>query len=215
MKLRSTNVLKVHRKSTISYFASLFAPSGPRQFRILSAILWDARIANFKTSLTLALFALCTSNAAFAACWQNEIDPALNLIFSSEKAYNQTVADWQSEKPKAPSIFQLAIAYNIYQSEKNNSLKLGSDKRAHCYMGCRIAQGTSVKTAIYSGWKKEDQDIRDCDMNSRYEPLDYDATELGALASETIANSQSACAKYCTDNVLFAPMFFDLDTPDL
>jgi hypothetical protein len=144
---------------------------------------------------------LQTQNVQAAACWQSEIDPQTNQIFADQATYDAVVKDWKAFKPDTPSITQQLKAYNIYKAEKDVALSLGSDKRAHCHLGCRIAQGASVKTGIYAGWKKEDDDISDCKIDTHFDELDYAATELGVKASTTLENSQAACAKYCTDNL--------------
>lgn len=134
-------------------------------------------------------------------CFQDEINPETNLIYENQASYNKDVDFWKSEKPPTPSLVALGVAYLIYKSELSEALKLGYDKREHCYMGCRIAQGTSINTAIYVGWKKESRDLNDCDASTDFDPLDFAATEVGARAATSIEYSQAACSKFCADNI--------------
>ncbi len=153
-----------------------------------------------KKTRMIVLF-LCVEASMAAACWQTEIDPQTNQVFTDEATYKAVVDEWKSVQPATPSVFQQLSAYNIYKAEKDKALSLGSDKRAHCHLGCRITQGTSVKTGIYAGWRKENDDISDCKIDTHFDELDYVATELGVNAAGRIENSQAACAKFCTDNL--------------
>ncbi len=156
---------------------------------------------NFKNICVSVGFLLSVESVLAAACWQAEIDPQTHQVFNDEQTYQSVVSDWKSAKPATPSIFQQLSAYNIYKAERDNALALGTDKRAHCYLGCRIAQGASIKTGIYAGWKKEDDDLTDCKVDTHFDELDYVATELGVNASTKIENSQTACAQFCTSNL--------------
>lgn len=73
---------------------------------------------------------------------------------------------------------------------------MGSDKLAHCYIGCRISQETNYHTADYVGWLKEDRDISDCRGQSYFDEEDYRATVRGAQFGESQPDAPS-CERAC------------------
>ncbi len=145
----------------------------------------------------LCLISLCISHLSFAqdSCWQNEIHP-INVTPYTQAEWENAITQWQTQKPSAPLITDLFKAHKTYKNELSTAQKLGNDKRKHCYIGCRIAQDTSLEVATYVGWMKELEDLQDCDKNTFFEPLDMQATTDGALASTNLT-SQKGCYKYC------------------
>jgi uncharacterized protein YozE (UPF0346 family) len=139
---------------------------------------------------------LSTSAMAANECFTQEINPKTNKAYTSAADYIQDRSDWAAKAPESPNMFSLAKAYAIYKSEKEASLKIGNDKHAHCYMGCRISQGTSYRVAEYVGWLKEDRDIKDCNKNSHFDEADYEATTTGAHLGESQVDAEG-CVALC------------------
>ena len=94
----------------------------------------------------------------------------------------------------------LMKAYNVYTKEKKIADSLKNDKKAHCYMGCRIAQEVNFKTAEYVGWMKEDQDIRDCKASTHFDEADFVATVKGAELAQSALDGK-ACFSSCQKSV--------------
>lgn len=95
-----------------------------------------------------------------------------------------------------PGPIDLMRAYSLYKKEKAQAEKLGNDKRAHCFLGCRISQHTDYHTADYVGWLKEDRDISDCNPRSHFDEEDYRATVRGAQIGES-QNEAATCIQAC------------------
>ncbi len=106
------------------------------------------------------------------------------------------IQKWMSIQPPMPSFFDLYKAKKIIDAEQKTALKLGNDKRAHCYLGCRISDDIDYQTADYVGWQKEFNDATDCNPNTRFDKADYVATLVGAKKSKQ-KNIKSSCATYC------------------
>ena len=95
------------------------------------------------------------------------------------------------------SIVSLQSPSNL-QKELSTAQTLKNDKKKHCYIGCRIAQDTSVEISIYVGWLKESDDIQDCNKKTFFEPLDFESTLDGAEFAET-SSSPMSCLEFCQD----------------
>jgi hypothetical protein len=127
-------------------------------------------------------------------CYQNEYNYKSKKKFTDNNEYKVEQDWWNSKKPNTPSLYELFIAYNIFEKEKKTALALKSDKQAHCYIGCRISQSTSYAVADYTGWLKEDQDLKDCKTSTHYDEDDYLATLQGAHFGE---NDSADCLQLC------------------
>jgi hypothetical protein len=152
-----------------------------------------------KVFLTFILFLITSS--AFAAdksCYKQEFNPDTLKVFSHVEDYNSALQDWQAREPQHPGLVKLAAAYAIYRSEKqsNEALARIKDKRAHCYVGCRISQELDYRTAEYVGWYKEIKDIKDCNPESHFDPADFDATIDGAHMGQSQVGA-AACLQAC------------------
>lgn len=122
---------------------------------------------------------------AAEACFSQEESPETLKPFTSVEEYNSVVQEWKYREPRSPGLVALARAYAVYSSEKAVTAKITGDKRAHCYVGCRISQEVDYRTAEYVGWYKEDKDIKDCNKNSHFDIADFDATADGAQLGQS------------------------------
>lgn len=127
-------------------------------------------------------------------CWTKEANPTTGQPYSSHSEWDNEVQSWKQKQPVQLNIFQLARAYAIYKNEHATANGFKNDKLAHCYIGCRISQTVSYKTAIFLAWYKEHLDLTDCELNSHFEYKDYDATLIGAHAGK---NKSTECASAC------------------
>jgi|GEM_PF-1336547 hypothetical protein len=144
-------------------------------------------------------FTALLSVQAFAVegeCFRSEINPKTQKVYTSEKVYQADIDQWQTRAPESPGMAALMKAYNIFTKEKKIADSLKNDKKAHCYIGCRISQDVNFKTAEYVGWMKEDQDIRDCKAGTHFDELDLIATIKGAEFGQTAADAK-ACLTSC------------------
>lgn len=143
---------------------------------------------------------MMTSVAGAAeACFTQEFNPATNKPFASQEDYNSALQEWEFRAPTNPGIFALARAYSVYNKEKTTAQQITYDKRAHCYVGCRISQEVDFRTAEYVGWLKEDRDIKDCNKNSHFDPADFDATVAGAQLGQSQVDA-AGCMAACKQN---------------
>lgn len=154
----------------------------------------------FLSALFLILLDLPAAQAQVevSACYKNEYNDRTKKVFTSSDEYNETLYNWYFNAPPQANPLALIKAYKLYKIEEANSVKLGNDKRAHCYIGCRIAQVVNFKTADYVGWIKEESDLRDCNLNTRFEEKDYLATRRGAEIGEQ-QSDPAICRTVCKD----------------
>ena len=148
--------------------------------------------------VTIFLSILVLGAPVWAAdCFLSEINPHTKKIYASEKVYSADIEKWQTKMPENPGMPALVQAYAIYSKEKPAADALKSDKKAHCFIGCRISQELDFKVASYVGWFKEDQDVRDCNKKTHFDPADFIATLKGAQAGQS-ATDAKACLSACT-----------------
>jgi len=143
--------------------------------------------------LFLTLFSFAIASAA-PACYTQENDPQTKRPYQNE-------AQWQADRealwqkaPASPSLLQLYRGYQVARlasAEKG----LGSDKRKHCYVGCRIAAEVSFQVAEYAGYYKEDKDLTDCNPRTQFDFNDINATVIGAEIAAR--NPGRADQEYC------------------
>ncbi|MGZ3780993.1 MAG: hypothetical protein ACXVCY_10125 [Pseudobdellovibrionaceae bacterium] len=126
-----------------------------------------------------------------------ETDSRTGTYFQSEEDYQKELERWALQNPGMPSPLSLVKAYSVYSKEKSKAVAISkkSDKKAHCYVGCRISQVTNYDTANYVGWLKEERDLKDCDPKTHYDEEDYRATLKGAQIGE---NHSADCLQACT-----------------
>ncbi|WP_295900000.1 hypothetical protein [uncultured Bdellovibrio sp.] len=145
----------------------------------------------------ILILSLISSPAlADSLCYQSEGNPRTGKAFATDQDYQEELSRWRSQAPSTPNPFSLLKAYNVYSSEKAFANSMKSDKRAHCYMGCRISQSTNYKTADYVGWLKEERDLKDCNRNTHYDEEDYVATLRGATFGESQKDAKG-CLQAC------------------
>jgi hypothetical protein len=150
--------------------------------------------------LSLLLSALSATSAfaepaadRSARCWQDE-------GFPTEADYRRELERWSAKGMGSPPLSQQLRAWEIYRREGKMALDhYRNDKKAHCYMGCRIAQEADYRTAEWAGWKKEYRDLSDCDARSRFEVADYDATLTGAMYGLG-TDSARECLEFCASD---------------
>lgn len=111
----------------------------------------------------------------------------------------QQMNAWKAVRPDMPGFTDLLKAKKIIDAEKSYSLKLGNDKRAHCYLGCRISEDVNFETADFVAWQKEYNDATDCNQNTHFEIADYDATIKGARRGSSKKLVKIRTKKLCTD----------------
>jgi hypothetical protein len=113
--------------------------------------------------------------------------------------------EWIEIQPPLPAMSHLRKAKEVIDTEQDYALTLGTDKRAHCYMGCRISEDVNFETAKFAAWQKEYNDATDCDPETHFEVADYDATIDGALkgaANLQKLKAQKICTDYCVKTYL-------------
>jgi hypothetical protein len=135
------------------------------------------------------LISACATAAQKPVCWQQEVEIIPNTKYTSEEKYDSDLYSWEHEQPSTPNIFALFSAYQVYKKERPTALKM-QDKVAHCYIGCRISEEVNVKSAVFAAWKKELDDLTDCNPRTRFEVLDFEATVDGA-------HQAHECESYC------------------
>lgn len=112
----------------------------------------------------------------------------------------QQFTEWKAIKPLTPGLALLLKAKKIVDAEQDYALQLGTDKTAHCYLGCRISENVNFETAKFSAWQKEYNDATDCNPNTYFDVSDYDATIVGAIfGSQPKQKLRNKCASYCQD----------------
>lgn len=110
----------------------------------------------------------------------------------------QQFEEWKAIKPRTPGVALLLKAKKIVDVEKDYSLQLGTDKTAHCYLGCRISEDVTFEVAKFSAWQKEYNDATDCNSNTYFDISDYEATLVGAeYGAQVNPRIRNQCASYC------------------
>jgi hypothetical protein len=142
-----------------------------------------------------------SSQVSFATgqCWRSELNPYTNAKFADENTYAYLLQSWLEDEPELPWITQLYTGWRTAKAASQESKRFKSDKRMHCYVGCRIAQETNSDVAQYAGWTKEYKDLTDCDINTRFEYDDQDATVLGGAIGDG-TQGKNICLNSCPEN---------------
>ncbi|MEN9722777.1 MAG: hypothetical protein RJB38_763 [Pseudomonadota bacterium] len=110
----------------------------------------------------------------FVPCFQAE-------GFLTIEHWNQTREQWQRQQPRIPSPRMALRGWRVVREWSDFAIhSLPSDKGAHCYLGCRIAQVADLTTARYAAWEKERRDLSDCQSKTHFEEADFTATMRGA-----------------------------------
>lgn len=144
-----------------------------------------------------ALFILISPTHAQEACWEQETNPYSKAIYTEEQ-WHEHLENWETQAPPSPGLWSLFQAHQTYKKELSTAQKLKNDKKKHCYIGCRIAQDTSLEVSIYVGWLKESDDIQDCDKKTFFEPLDFESTVDGAEQA-AVSSEPAFCYEFCQD----------------
>lgn len=150
-----------------------------------------------KILLSIILSLATTSALAADDCYLHETNPVTKKVFASQAEYNSAVLEWKYREPQSPGLVALARAYAVYSKERAVAEKMTRDKRAHCYMGCRISQDLDYRTAEYVAWYKEEKDIKDCKKGTHFEHADFDATVEGAQMGQSQVDA-AGCMQACT-----------------
>ncbi|MBL7545738.1 MAG: hypothetical protein JNL11_18100 [Bdellovibrionaceae bacterium] len=148
----------------------------------------------------IALFFLSTLRA-FAAddlCWTKEEDPNSKQPYASLHIWQHERSHWLRFQKSQYNIIELVKAYQVYKQERDRANAFRDDKLAHCFIGCRVSQTTSLRTARYIGWLKEARDLTDCKIETHFEIADYEATVKGAMFGE---NKKVNCEQACKTNL--------------
>lgn len=149
-------------------------------------------------SLAIVVVSLGAGANAAPSCWKREFNPSTGAKYSSAETWNRDVEAWERTEPEeVPTTAALGAAYIIYRMARSEAEALGTDKTAHCFIGCRIARYVGPETANYVGWLKEMEDVTDCHGDTHFDPEDHVATHWG-LSQVTLPEScQEICvAKY-------------------
>ncbi len=133
--------------------------------------------------------------AAADMCWERERNPYSEATYTEVEWYDHTQA-WNALQPEEPSLLSLFWAHQTYKQELDTAKTLKNDKRKHCYIGCRIAQDTSLEVSTYVGWLKESEDLADCNRKTLFETLDYQSTIDGAQQGSLVSEPQE-CYDFC------------------
>jgi hypothetical protein len=151
----------------------------------------------------VALIALFFPILAFADtppgdCYRHEIDPHTGRFYQNRTQWEADRVELWKSAPPAPSFFRRWQGYKVAMVESPNSHGIGSDKRKHCYVGCRIAAVVGPDVAEYAAYYKEDKDILDCSSQTHFDLMDIKATMAGALLA-TIPEKSDAnfCRTEC------------------
>ena len=128
-------------------------------------------------------------------CWEQERNPYSKATYTEAEWQEHTQA-WDERQPEEPSLLSLFWAHQTYKQELETANTLKNDKRKHCYIGCRIAQDTSLEVSTYVGWLKESEDLSDCNRKTLFETLDYQSTIEGAEQGSLVSEPQE-CYDFC------------------
>lgn len=135
------------------------------------------------------------SAQAVEQCWKRESNPSSGKTFISEESWQESLGNWEQKEPETSSLLSLFVGNEVAKRSRKTARKLGSDKRAHCYTGCRISRTVDLETAIYAGWYKEHKDLTDCLKSSHFDPADYDATVVGGELGLEPGSCKTKCRK--------------------
>lgn len=167
------------------------------------------RVSNFKAILLLSAFVLVAPFAQAQAegeevpCYQKEIDPQTKRVYQNEAQWNVDQKKLSDATPRMPNFLRLKWGWDLSRIEIKKTKGIGSDKRKHCYVGCRIGYDIGHDVAVYAGYYKEADDITDCNIKTHFDLKDIDATILGADIAKKCAeestkeNPKQADEEYC------------------
>lgn len=130
-------------------------------------------------------------------CWILERTNSNTSAFSSFTQWDSEKQSWMSCRPKSVAPYYLLSAYKIFKRDKSIALSIGTDKQAHCYLGCKMAKEINFETARYVAWLKEYYDLIDCDSSTHFEPNDFAATVYGARQGVSLKNK--SCEDLCSN----------------
>lgn len=150
-----------------------------------------------KVTLIALFFPIC----AFAGegdpdCFAKEIDYHTGRRYQNRQQWDADRELLAKSSPKMPAnVVRVFRGYRVGKIESVNSKGIGSDKRQHCYVGCRIADEEGFEVAEFAAYYKENKDIEDCNPKTHYDQTDIAATLLGAKVA--LKAPVRADAAYC------------------
>ena len=153
----------------------------------------------FKVTLVALFFPIFAFADTHAGdCYQHEIDPHTRRIYQNRAQWEADRTDLWKSAPSAPSFYRRWQGYKVAMAESPNSRGIGSDKRQHCYVGCRIAAVVGPDVAEYAAYYKEDKDILDCNPKTHFDLTDIKATMAGAALAKIPEKSDGEfCRAQC------------------
>jgi hypothetical protein len=135
----------------------------------------------FKAALIALFFPILSfADTSKGDCYRNEIDPHTRRFYENRAQWEADRAELWRLAPSAPSFYRRWQGYKVAMAESVSSRGIGSDKRKHCYVGCRIAAQVGADVAEYAAYYKEDKDILDCNPQTHFDLTDITATMAGA-----------------------------------
>jgi hypothetical protein len=159
---------------------------------------------SFVLRLTISIGGLIVGAGASAQssgsdCFLSEIDPSTKKVYQNKAQWDADLKGIWDSAPISRNPFLLFRGYEVSIVESRNAKGIGSDKRKHCYVGCRIAEEVGYDIAIYAGIYKEDLDLTDCKISTRFDRSDLLATLVGAgIAKESPGRADAAfCRSQC------------------
>lgn len=139
---------------------------------------------------------LSVAHAHGPQCFENEVNPRTQQRYESAAQWQSDVDAWEQRGRGFAGPLNLFWSFTSYVREKKQAESFGSDKAAHCYIGCVIARSTRAEVADYIGWLKEQQDLVDCDPETHFEEADAVATSWGGMLE---ARSREECQAQCVE----------------
>lgn len=139
---------------------------------------------------------LSVAQAEGLQCFENEVNPKTQQRYETEVQWQSDLDAWEQRGRGLAGPLNLFWSFTSYIREKKQAESFGSDKAAHCYIGCVIARSTRAEVADYVGWLKEQKDLSDCDPETHFEEADAVATSWGGALE---ARSREECQVRCIE----------------
>ncbi|MBL7688822.1 MAG: hypothetical protein JNJ49_12375 [Bdellovibrionaceae bacterium] len=147
-------------------------------------------------AVTFGISVLSVAHAHGPQCFENEVNPQTHQRYETAAQWQSDVDAWEQRGRGFAGPLNLFWSFTSYVREKKQAESFGSDKAAHCYIGCVIARSTRAEVADYVGWLKEQKDLSDCDPETHFEEADALATSWGGMLE---ARSREECRAQCVE----------------
>lgn len=147
-------------------------------------------------AFTFVISVLSVAQAEGLQCFENEVNPQTQRRYETAAQWQSDVDAWEQRGRGLAGPLNLFWSFASYIREKKQAESFGSDKAAHCYIGCVIARSTRAEVADYVGWLKEQKDLSDCDPETHFEEADAIATSWGGML---VARSREECRALCVE----------------